>query len=351
MSVASVSLQDVQQKVQQRVLKTRVRLSEAFQDYDRHKVKKVTVAQALRAINTSCAISLTPDEVNVLVATYGTPDGLSFRYQDFCDDIDSVFTTKGLEKKPDAVPTATVALAPAVDLGEEDEATVSALLASLGDLVQTRGIVVKSFFRDYDRSNSGAVTRAQFEREIKRCFPALADSDVAILALKYAANGGKDVRYRDLHAAVTPAAGAVASVSGRLTKLKLTSGPVDVDALEDALIREVSANRIRVRDFFSCFDRMRTGHCTADQFRRGLFLCKFSCLSDEGMQALSDKYFNAAKGFVRYDDFVTLLEEAFTKKGLEKAPTATLDSRSKAIATAPLRSVFSLSPEEDAAAE
>ncbi len=50
---------------------------------------------------------------------------------------------------------------------------------------------------------------------------------------------------------------------------------------------------------------------------------------------------------VRYGDFADLMEEAFTKKGLEKKPTATLDSRSKAIALAPVRSVAELDPEDE----
>jgi hypothetical protein len=47
----------------------------------------------------------------------------------------------------------------------------------------------------------------------------------------------------------------------------------------------------------------------------------------------------AGRGLVRYGDFAELVEEAFTKKGLERNPTATLDSRSKTIATAPPRSL------------
>jgi hypothetical protein len=50
---------------------------------------------------------------------------------------------------------------------------------------------------------------------------------------------------------------------------------------------------------------------------------------------------------VRYGDFADLMEEAFTKKGLERKPTATLDSRSKSIALAPPRSLASLAPEEE----
>jgi hypothetical protein len=98
-------------KVQQRVVGTRARLAEAFavrgaavcwqlavlglhflcipQDYDRHRVKKVTLAQGVRAINTSCGIELSAAEVDLLRSRYGTADGVDLRYQEFCDDVDS----------------------------------------------------------------------------------------------------------------------------------------------------------------------------------------------------------------------------------------------------------------------
>jgi hypothetical protein len=105
------------------------------------------------------------------------------------------------------------------------------LLDSLGEIVKTRGVVVKSFFRDFDRSNSGAVTRAQFEREIRRCFPALVDSDVAVLIKRYGVPGSTDVRYRDLHNDVTPSPDGQSAISGRLRKIKVSGGPIDVDAV------------------------------------------------------------------------------------------------------------------------
>ena len=61
----------------------------SLQDYDRHNVKKVTVAQAIRAINTAAQLELSSEEIALLKSDYGTADGLSIRYLDFCDDVDS----------------------------------------------------------------------------------------------------------------------------------------------------------------------------------------------------------------------------------------------------------------------
>ncbi len=52
-------------------------------------MKKVTLAQGVRAINTSCGIELSAAEIEVLRSRYGTADGVDLRYQEFCDDVDS----------------------------------------------------------------------------------------------------------------------------------------------------------------------------------------------------------------------------------------------------------------------
>ncbi len=56
------------------------------QSFDRLKVKKVSFAQALRALNSLCKIELTAGETELL-KEYTTTDG-QFRYKDFAEDID-----------------------------------------------------------------------------------------------------------------------------------------------------------------------------------------------------------------------------------------------------------------------
>ena len=47
-------------------------------------------------------------------------------------------------------------------------------------------------------------------------------------------------------------------MSGKLQKLRLDPGEIDVDAVEDRLIRQVAANRVRLREFFFDFDPLRS---------------------------------------------------------------------------------------------
>ncbi len=62
--------------------------------------------------------------------------------------------------------------------------------------------------------------------------------------------------------------------------------------MEDRLVREVAANRIRVREFFFDFDPLRSGHITQEQFKRALIAGKFSGLTDDELAALAAKYTN-----------------------------------------------------------
>lgn len=312
------------------------RFSEAFVSFDRHNVKKVTFPQAIRALNSLCKVELTPGETELLKAYVNVASDGLFRYKDFADD---------MEKIPGAGRTI------GLELGAGESRAYEDILRWCSESVRTRGVLVKSFFLDFDKHKNGTVSATQFGRAVRICFPLLSDGDVEVLAKRYAV--GADVNYRAFHVDVTPDAVAPGrdlgggSVSGKLQKLKLTSGDVDVEALCDRLVREVASNRVRVREFFFDFDPLRSGHCTQEQFKRALISSKFSGLNDDELQALAVKFTNDGRGLVRYGDFADLMEEAFTKKGLEKKPTATLDSRSKAIALAPVRSVAELDPEDE----
>ena len=67
---------------------------------------------------------------------------------------------------------------------------------------------------------------------------------------------------------------------------------MDTAGVLSRIIRQVSARRIRIKTFFSEFDSMRTGHCTASQFKRGLALCNFKLVTAADMTALCRRYFN-----------------------------------------------------------
>jgi Ca2+-binding EF-hand superfamily protein len=96
---------------------------------------------------------------------------------------------------------------------------------------------------------------------------------------------------------------------------------INPDDLDDVIARIRSAcksQRIRISEFFRDFDKLRSGHITAAQFRIGLNMAKLSISQRE--YALLCENFKASKAgdHVCWNTFCDTVDEVFTKKGLEK---------------------------------
>ena len=89
-----------------------------------------------------------------------------------------------------------------MQLDSKEAEGFDAIIAACAEVVRTRGVLVKSFFLDFDKHKNGTVTAPQFTRAVRQCFPLLSDDDVAILSKRYAV--GTDVNYRAFHLDVTP---------------------------------------------------------------------------------------------------------------------------------------------------
>jgi hypothetical protein len=79
----------------------RVRVKEFFKDYDNLRKGTVTEIQFKRVLDVS-NLKITEKEIQVLLARYKKdqlPNGL-VSYKEFCEDVDLVFTKKGIDKDP-----------------------------------------------------------------------------------------------------------------------------------------------------------------------------------------------------------------------------------------------------------
>lgn len=85
---------------------------------------------------------------------------------------------------------------------------------------------------------------------------------------------------------------------------------------------EVYKNRIRIKDFFVDYDKLRSGSITRGQFQSGLSAARMA-LTPTDLEALTTEY-ETTKGDgekrVCYVDFVHEIESVFTKPNLEKNP-------------------------------
>ena len=95
--------------------------------------------------------------------------------------------------------------------------------------------------------------------------------------------------------------------------------PDDIDDVITRIRVLTKQQRIRISEFFRDFDRLRSGHITAAQFRIGLTMAKCPVSSQEFDHLIN--HFKAPKegAHVCWRDFSERVDEIFTTKGLEKS--------------------------------
>lgn len=87
------------------------------------------------------------------------------RYFEFNEEIERIFTEKDLEKNPTkTIPsfTAQPSLNSESALTAQEEGELRDFMVRLGTDVKHRRLLIKPFFQDKDRSNSGFVTNTRF---------------------------------------------------------------------------------------------------------------------------------------------------------------------------------------------
>ncbi|OQS07067.1 hypothetical protein THRCLA_00923 [Thraustotheca clavata] len=274
----------------------RIRLEEFMKTFDVHKTKKVSAEQFTRAIDAS-GIRLSKEEIGLLIAKYRLPeDAKLVDYRRFCDLIDKSYTAKDLEKKyHKKLSLDTVKLTQGgtfVKKALSSETELNAFRSIIEHLTRA-GIVLKDVFHDFDKNNSGFVTKARFVRDL---FGILGDVDpieVDVLTKVYGA--GVDVNYKLLHHDLTngifPSSNNNNNSSSPRSRRRggnqLSS--IDAESVEGPL-REIAArDRIRVKNFFIDYDRMRSGKCTEAQFMRAVKVC-FGALTQSDLDVLVAKY-------------------------------------------------------------
>eukprot|EP00499_Haloplacidia_sp_CaronLabIsolate_P004137 CAMPEP_0196770714 /NCGR_PEP_ID=MMETSP1104-20130614/1291_1 /TAXON_ID=33652 /ORGANISM="Cafeteria sp., Strain Caron Lab Isolate" /LENGTH=1022 /DNA_ID=CAMNT_0042140829 /DNA_START=17 /DNA_END=3083 /DNA_ORIENTATION=+ len=351
MSYRDPAVGPIKEKVRRHVVRSRRRLQDFFKDFDRLNHKTVTFAQAARALD-NAGVRLSQQELDVVCNKYAESGGL-FNYLRFCDAIDKVFTAKGLEKRPGATPKSplrgSTLRAGFGRLTLADDPELLALLRRARVFVRTHGLVVKEFFRDFDKLNSGIVTKQQFRRELERCFSGagFSDRELSRIVERYCVanvdgDGHVDADYRRLHneledptflelSGPPSKAGAHEPPRNRRVGMPLVPGAEDRDPLAH-VIRAVAERRVRLKEFFVDYDRLRSGFCTRAQFLRVLHIAAIPDITEADMEALADHYWDPARLMVRYQEFAGDVDKAFTIPSLEKAPMASVETEQRRIA-------------------
>ena len=190
-------LEGVMMKVKTKVSKERVRVLEFLRDYDKLRSGRILKTSFRRALDL-CRFELKESEVCILEDKYqsqGYPDFVD--YLKFCDDVESIFTFKELEKAP--LQEVTQFKPPEEwelnKLEPAAEQQFAVCMDGIAEKVRKHRMQLYPLFEDYDRVHNGTVSQSQFRRVLSELELAslVSEQDFKLLWQKFDVKiGGKD---------------------------------------------------------------------------------------------------------------------------------------------------------------
>ncbi|EGI71118.1 hypothetical protein G5I_00054 [Acromyrmex echinatior] len=285
-------VQEVIKRIQRHILEHRIRIHEFFKDFEHLNVGRVTVSQFRRALNALQISSLgrlwlIEPEIDALIALYRDPDDPDrVCWRIFEDDIDQVFTVKGLDK----LPTLKVELPQ--DIAELPRKGVlnwqcqpknirelcEDIMKRVRQRVEEKRILFKQYFKDYDKHNCGHVTRAQFRQVLVLATIFLSPEEEFVLEKRYNDDMGfnytRFLQELESQPIVEPLYCRMLEDKKRLNAERPPSEP-DEDETNIVLIlakikAKVVRERIKVLEFMRQFDRHNQLVISKFDFIRGL---------------------------------------------------------------------------------
>ncbi|XP_046829104.1 uncharacterized protein LOC124428730 [Vespa crabro] len=339
-----MSLMEVIRRIQRHIFEHRIRICEFFKDFDPLNDGRITVSQfrrGLDALQVSSLGRLYIAETNIyaLITFYKDPnDPDRVCWKTFEDDINQVFTVKELEK----LPTLKVVSPPKEieELGKRGATDWQCEKKSIRELcedtlqkvrhrVEERRILLKQFFKNYDKNNLGHVTRAQMRQVLTTATVLLSSEEEFALEQRYNDDLGFDY-YRFLME--LEAKPITAPLYDRILEEKkkinaeikvLSSGTEDETNIVLVLAKikaKVVRERIKVSEFLKQYDIHNELAITMVDFIRGLDQLRCN-LSTTEVDTIVKIFKSPMKpGFVDYARFAECVEEAVTMGSLERAP-------------------------------
>ena len=293
---------DVETRLQAMVFMKRVRIEEFFHDFDKLRKGKVTKNQ-FQSILSMLNFRLNQEELNSLSDRYKTDDPEQmFNYVDFCANINSAFTTYGIQKQPLAtVNPVTVDLTiPArrkyLEMSPEEQEMMNSILHEYSTAIQIKRLNLKQMFQDFDITKNQHVTKHQFLRTLSQCGLSANENIMNLLLKTYCDKGNADeVNYFDFCNDIDSPEMLFGVGRGynhsfdyyprnrpRITGIDIKKDvPEDVEDVLAKLRQLCKEQRIRISEFFRDFDKLRTGFITHAQFRIGLNMAKIVLSGNE----------------------------------------------------------------------
>ncbi|CAD8206649.1 unnamed protein product [Paramecium pentaurelia] len=333
------TLNQVLKKIQGDVVMKRIRIREFFKDFDPLRKGLVTESQFARILHIQ-NIPVSEKEIQLLLNQYKIdkiPNG-QVDYNQFCEDVDKIFTIKGIDKEPQAqVPqiddsTTLPARRRYLQMTEQEAIQLDELLMKYKQAIQNKRVLLKPVFEDFDKTKQGYITTNQFLRILNQ-FNLFPDPISLNLLLKRFVDKANlnEVNYYDFCRIVDQSDEGVAISRSHADAFKnyvksdnqsqafiRNDQPNDFEDLMAKLRRIVKEQRQRIAEFLRDFDKLRSGTITITQLRKGLSMAKI-LLSDAEFQLILNNFGCKDKqGFVFWKEFTDQVDQVFTTKNLEK---------------------------------
>lgn len=337
----------LEDKIKAHVVMYKIRIEQFFIDFD--KLRKGTVSKdQFRRILKLSGIDLQDYQYDLLVKKYSLDGTSNMDWFTFCKNIDKIFTTRGIEKNPLYVvpPIGSDSTTPArrhyLKLNEDEREKLLQVLTLIRQEIQTRRILFKKHFQDFDVVHNGFVSRSQFLRVLS-LFEIYPQEELLNVLLKcYTDNSNlNEVNYYEFCKDVDGQDEVTQSINnthasrfGQIPEAKTRDPYIYKDTnqgIDEVIARiqqKVKEERIRLREFLRDFDRLRSGNITNSQFRIGLNMAKLP-LSNSDFTAITEHFKVPEKqGHMKWAEFCDVVDQVFNLKNLEMNPNATAQVQS-----------------------
>lgn len=351
------------------VKRDRVRLDEYYRDFDKLRHGKITAAQFRAGLN-AAGLVLSSEEMDLLGDAYACEEVDSLgkhwiSWKAFVEDVDSVFTVKGLERAPrhdlSGLQTRGEQFGGTkveLELTTEQERAVTRTVRLMKQAIDRQRLDIKPAFEDFDRSRQGYISATKFERVLSMFALLPADASQArLLLIKFREQSAKgtgttlssicDVNYRAFlkaldvssalggeedspEAVVLPSSvayrqelystgGTGTNAGGRRDARDRATGLAALAPLLAELRRQLSAKRIRIKEFIVEGDKLRTGEITVAKFHTAIN--RSGCVVTEADVQALDQHFRSEKNGDKID-WRAFLEAVDLSHDMPASPSA-----------------------------
>ena len=321
------NLEDLLGRLRNIVKQQRIRLQEFIRDFDRLRSGYATMNQ-IRSAFSMAKLPLSDAEYKLICNHYQVDDQ-RIHYVRLIEDIDNVFTQKGLEKTNiEVILGSTNFKYGLTGLTQSEENFANTVLSRFQRFTIHNLLDLKSHFQDWDRHNLQKISSKQFRQVLAQFRFTFTDDEFIVICKKY--GEAEMIRYLDFLNDAKPRP-VSEEATDTIEGVKKSGGfniytpycmnhPPDenMETLLKRIQQIVKIKRIRAQEFMTEHDSLRKGQIPKAKFRSALDNMKIE-LSGKDIDML-EAYFEVARDLVNYSAFVDICDEVFTLRNLEKVP-------------------------------